>query len=480
MLRNIRIKIANFLGACDGVGTIKNLIITVMGITVIQGVSLFSQNTSFRVELDFAQFRYSQEFNYLEIYYSFNESRLTYKLTDGQFHGGIYLHVSLPFSKDSVNGIDEVWRIPHTVVDTIFSDTIAATSIIGVIGLAIPIGKHQMSIEILDQNDSSRRYESSFTILKKNFYHLTPILSGIELCTSINRNATDQESVFYKNTLEVIPNPGRLYGSGKPRISYYIEAYNLVKEGEFVEYTTRAVIYDSDGNEVLFKELTKLVKNESSVEIGNFTVGMLQGGTYELQFILTNKNINKSVSVKKKFYVHDPDQGLRQILLSDIVSEYSSMSEDDLDLEFQLAGYIAIEEEKIIYKGLLSIDEKRNFMYKFWKRRDPTPNTIDNELKERYMSLAEMAKIRYSIGPKEGWKTDRGRVLILYGPPNEIERFSHDIQINPYEIWYYHQIQGGVIFVFADLFGFNDYILLHSTHRNELRDVNWRSQIETN
>ena len=56
---------------------------------------------------------------------------------------------------------------------------------------------------------------------------------------------------------------------------------------------------------------------------------------------------------------------------------------------------------------------------------------------------------------KIGWKTDRGRVLILYGEPNEIERFPNQMDKKPYEIWHYDDVEGGVIFVFADLSGFS-------------------------
>ncbi len=78
---------------------------------------------------------------------------------------------------------------------------------------------------------------------------------------------------------------------------------------------------------------------------------------------------------------------------------------------------------------------------------------------------------------KEGWKTDRGRVYIMYGEPNEIERYPNQTQTRPYEIWSYYDLEGGVRFVFGDITGFADYQLLHSTKRGELRDQYWERRI---
>ncbi|MCW8824752.1 MAG: GWxTD domain-containing protein, partial [Ignavibacteriaceae bacterium] len=77
----------------------------------------------------------------------------------------------------------------------------------------------------------------------------------------------------------------------------------------------------------------------------------------------------------------------------------------------------------------------------------------------------------------EGWKTDRGRVFLVYGEPSEIDRHPNETDTRPYVIWIYESIEGGVLFVFGDLTGFSDYQLLHSTKRGELRDDSWRRRI---
>jgi hypothetical protein len=75
---------------------------------------------------------------------------------------------------------------------------------------------------------------------------------------------------------------------------------------------------------------------------------------------------------------------------------------------------------------------------------------------------------------KKGYRTDRGRVYIVYGAPDDVERHPNESESRSYEIWTYNNVQGGVIFVFLQRDVSGDYELVHSTHRSELHDENWQ------
>ena len=94
-----------------------------------------------------------------------------------------------------------------------------------------------------------------------------------------------------------------------------------------------------------------------------------------------------------------------------------------------------------------------------------------------YMDRVNLCNERYSVINRAGMKTDRGRIYILYGEPDEIERYPNDIDKKPYEIWHYNRLEGGVYFIFGDVSGFSNYELLHSTKRGELRDDYWQRRI---
>jgi GWxTD domain-containing protein len=116
--------------------------------------------------------------------------------------------------------------------------------------------------------------------------------------------------------------------------------------------------------------------------------------------------------------------------------------------------YIITPEERAAFKQLSNDEERDNFIEAFWKRRDPTPDTEENEFKEEHYRRIAYANEHFAAGVP-GWKTDRGRIYIVYGPPDEIE--SHpsggtyerpmeegggETSTYPFEDWRYRYIEG--------------------------------------
>ena len=83
-------------------------------------------------------------------------------------------------------------------------------------------------------------------------------------------------------------------------------------------------------------------------------------------------------------------------------------------------AYIITDEERAAFKRLHTDEEREQFIEQFWLRRDPTPDTAENEFKEEHYRRIAYANERYASGIP-GWKSDRGRIYITFGPPDEIE-----------------------------------------------------------
>ncbi|HLK65507.1 MAG TPA: GWxTD domain-containing protein [Bryobacteraceae bacterium] len=83
-------------------------------------------------------------------------------------------------------------------------------------------------------------------------------------------------------------------------------------------------------------------------------------------------------------------------------------------------AYIISDEERSAFKKLATEDEQEQFIEQFWLRRDPTPGTVENEFRDEHYRRIAYANEHFATGIS-GWKTDRGRVYIVYGPPDEIE-----------------------------------------------------------
>ncbi|MGB6867486.1 MAG: GWxTD domain-containing protein, partial [Candidatus Aminicenantaceae bacterium] len=127
--------------------------------------------------------------------------------------------------------------------------------------------------------------------------------------------------------------------------------------------------------------------------------------------------------------------------------------------------YIITSLEKDVFLQLDSDRERELFIEAFWKQRDPTPGTPNNEFREEHYKRIQHAN--YTFGrsaPIPGWKTDRGRFYILLGEPNDIERFTGETQIYNLEIWFYqgltkYGLPAGFHLVFYQKGGSGDYVL---------------------
>jgi GWxTD domain-containing protein len=85
--------------------------------------------------------------------------------------------------------------------------------------------------------------------------------------------------------------------------------------------------------------------------------------------------------------------------------------------------YIITDEERAAFLQLQTNEEREQFIEAFWQRRDPTPDTVENEFKEEHYRRIAYTNERFSSGIP-GWRTDRGRMYIMWGPPDEIESHS--------------------------------------------------------
>jgi GWxTD domain-containing protein len=134
--------------------------------------------------------------------------------------------------------------------------------------------------------------------------------------------------------------------------------------------------------------------------------------------------------------------------------------------------YIITDEERKAFKKLATDDEREKFIEEFWRRRDPDPDTDENEFKEEYYERIAYANEHFASGIP-GWRSDRGRIWIMYGKPDEREthpsggpydRPSYEgggmTTTYPFETWFYRYLPGvgsGIEIEFVDPTGSGEY-----------------------
>jgi GWxTD domain-containing protein len=140
-------------------------------------------------------------------------------------------------------------------------------------------------------------------------------------------------------------------------------------------------------------------------------------------------------------------------------------------------AYIITDEERKAFKKLATDEEREQYIEAFWRRRDPDPDTDENEYKEEYFERIAYANEHFASGIP-GWKTDRGRIYIMFGKPDEKEshpaggsyqRESYEgggsTSTYPFEKWFYRYIEGvgsGVEIEFVDPTGSGEYRIARS------------------
>jgi GWxTD domain-containing protein len=132
-----------------------------------------------------------------------------------------------------------------------------------------------------------------------------------------------------------------------------------------------------------------------------------KGFAYSLILLLAAFSLSLMADKKKD---KDREKSLRQETSDQFLKKWVN----------QDVVYIITDEEKAAFKRLTTDEERYQFIEQFWLRRDPSPDTIENEFRDEHYRRIAYANERFASG-KPGWKTDRGRIYITFGPPDQIE-----------------------------------------------------------
>jgi GWxTD domain-containing protein len=211
---------------------------------------------------------------------------------------------------------------------------------------------------------------------------------------------------------------------------------------------------------------------------GSVNLTGLPPGTYRLALVMGAGADTVSRSAEFRMAGFELEQQLVEATRTtgELEDVFARSSEAQLDTLFAPLVYLAERGELTPYDGLTA-EGKQRFLRGFWRRRDPTPGTPENEMRAGfYLRIAE-ANRRFREGGAAripGWRTDRGRILILHGEPEQTLRRPSSGPTNPWEAWKYTR-QRAVRYVFYDQTRLGNYILLFTNDLKERSYPNWDS-----
>lgn len=454
------------------------LLFTAIFLLLFLGKSFSANN--FYFDADYSVFRSSPAKSIVEVYFSFTQNSLLHIKSGSDFVGIAHTQIIIKDQLTSNEVYNETFGLQSVVKDT--SKTKLVSRLIGQQNLTIPVGNYEITFIGYDQNNQERKDTIKLALNLNPFEDSKTSLSSLQLSSMIDKSS-DKSSIFYKSGLEVTPNPNLLFGSNLNRLFYYIEVY--FPSVEFKSDSAFFVINISDlsGNVISEKKKNVNLKSDIYAETGLFKIDSLATGSYILRASLTDNLSNKKITREKKFYVYNSVKKENLSLIDDkdfLQSEFVIIKEEQVEDEFNKLIYLRSANENKEWDKLKTIDEKRKFLFNFWKKRDSNPLTPRNETRDEYFKRIKEANKIYKQSFTDGWKSDRGRIFVLYGAPTDVEKHFMETDIRNYEIWTFDYVEGGTICVFAEIStsGEGSYFLVHSTMRNEFRDPNWITKLK--
>ena len=324
--------------------------------------------------------------------------------------------------------------------------------------------------------------DHSYSVTEKvdvNFPQDKITISDIELISSHKTVST--ESSFSKNGYELVPLVDNYFGPENNLLQFYVEVYNTDKIlgtdpwliSYYISlYKRNNVVADLNG----FARQQPVPLKGYLAEI---PLSQLSSGNYELNVTVKSKT-NEVLATKKIFFQRSNGKGSEDYNAQDVnIGETfaSSISNKDSLKDYLncLIPIASISEEQFIDNRVAIADmtQMQYFLYLFWKKRNN-----ENPEAEWQLYREEVKKVNEAYGTRiqKGYKTDRGRVYLKYGPPNSISKFDSEPNAYPYEIWHYYTLgnQSNKKFIFYNKnSSTNDFILLHSDAQGEVYEPRW-------
>jgi len=427
-----------------------------------------AQDQKLKAYLDTKQFYAPEIGNYIEIYFQFAASSVKYKGVDGGLQGDLAIKLNVTDGTKTV--ASDAYRLQSPLMkDSIVEDFFDLKR------FALSPGKYILSIELSDLNTENTPLKASVPVLIDDLSTSISI-SDIEVAEFAFKG--DENSVFFKSGINIIPRLSTFYPTELSVIPVYLEIYNTNLLEDSVCGLKQSLVNMETGAEVT--EFTVFSRHATSTVLPilrKVDINTLPTGKYALNYTLLSRSLSE-LSTQQYVFERSNDLDIPWTVENMVIDPAFQASITDDSVAFYLESLIPIAKPAEI-KNIISVlklkdlDQERRHIQAFWLKTAPN-SAYDEWLK--YKEQVQLVERLYSNNFQEGFETDRGRVYLQYGAPtNIIERETSPTEY-PYEIWQYNKIgkfsNKRFIFYNPDLVN-NTYRLLHSDMLGELKNPSW-------
>ncbi len=458
-----------------------------MALLIVSAAALQAQGNiePIRVWADGSSYIYFQDRTktYVEIYAAIQRADFQFEVDSNYYSALALLYVEAKDHHGAV--IDSSSKLVPMGVRFLDDAYKSDVRIFEVLPLLLPSGAYSIKVTAVDYK-TKRSGLATFDLQVRDFTTDNFAMSDLELAYSIdtlevNSPGFDPLSSLIKANRRVLPNPNRYFSNEDTLVYFYAEVYNFAQgTGEGENFEVKVLLRDNYGFDMREYPVKRRHKpGTSAVLMEKVNIAGIPGGTYELSAIVEDLATGNKTSASKKFWMI---YNFEQLAPTQLAPD--QFTQADADLMENVIKYVTTKEEKALYRDL-DLEGKKNFLGQFWERKNPSPgskiNTFKNEIFRRF-AYANQYYSTSLIAREDGWKTDRGRIYITYGQPDNVERKPSAMGQKPYEKWYYDRLPdqaGGDYCLFVDQDGYGNYRLVHSTIKGEIQNPEWERDIES-
>lgn len=344
---------------------------------------------------------------------------------------------------------------------------------------------YSLEVSILDLNALNATEQVVTRNVLSNWSDLHCEISDIQMVASFKE--TEVQNVLSKSGYDLLPLLTDFYAPEYSRIAYYFEVYNTKAHFSDEKFIISHYIENAKTQTIVSAYAkTKRETAEEVIPVLNvFDIENLGSGDYYIVAEVRNKE-NEVVEQKKipfKRLSIGADLSTVNLKAVDYMGTFiEEMDADSLDeYAYCLYPIVSDRENRMIDSQFKKFDDtlKRQFLYTYWfSVNQQSPQMAWEDYKEQVDLVDNM----FGTPVKKGYETDRGRIYLKYGPPNNVDDRPNEPSAYPYQIWHYYKIakfnNKKFVFYLPDLVT-NDYSLLHSELQGEIQNFKWQQVLNS-
>ncbi len=438
--------------------------------------------SALEVELSHAVFKTDNGIAYTEVYTHYIAKTLSYKpLLDTRKLGAVKVLYLFKQGDKIVNADKFLLTSPPIAMNAPRENFVDQKRYL------LPEGEYTLEASFIDEAEPT----NEFSVIQTISVHFDSTKVEISDIESIGKSTPgiDEKHPYYKNGVQLEPYVLNYYPYQIEKIQFYTEIYNadkLIKDDFVARYFLRKNA--EKGNAVAILTTNKRQKPAAVVPIlGSLDISEIPSGSYELVVEVRNRKLELLATRSWKVLRSNPYMLKTEQQLSSKAGTaelFNKLSKDSCKWSISALFPRLLGDEvataQSIYKAS-DLEGMRRYLFAYWARLYPTK---PQAAYRQYMSVVTELDEQFSSAMQKGHETDRGRIYLKYGKPDNIVTQESEIGAPPYEVWTYSKLndnQNYAKFIFYnESLAANDFVLLHSTARGELNDPQWQRKLYRN